>query len=146
MAIPIWSETNKLLGRFAVAGGVSTLFAFFSMPAIFYLCGRLSQIIYKNGAAEHQALIFNIAYVLSVILNVNFSFYLQKRAVFRSKKNWLGEYVKFWFGALGIIFIGYFIMWSLVEIYYINIIVANIITVCISAALSFTFHFLVTFK
>ena len=74
MAIPILSETNKLLGRFAVAGGVSTLFAFFSMPAIFYLCGQLLQIIYKNGAAEYQAVIFNIAYVLSVIMNVNFSF------------------------------------------------------------------------
>ena len=146
MSNALRSEMHKLLGRFAVAGGVSTLFAFLSMPAIFYLCSAITQLVFKSQMSGYQVTIFNISYILSVILNVNFSFYLQKHAVFRSEKSWFGEYVKFWLGALGIIIIGYFIMRSLVEIYYLNIMVANIITVCLSAALSFFFHFLITFK
>lgn len=139
-------EKVKLLSRFAVAGITSTVFAYFSFPIIFNLIMLMAKENKLFELMRYRGVVLNVSYMFALILNVSISFYLQKKVVFRSKRQWLREYIKFWMGALGIVLIGYFVLLWLTNIINLDIFISNAIVVTFSAVLSFLFHYIVTFK
>jgi putative flippase GtrA len=119
------------VARFAIAGAVSTLFAMFSFPIVY------EEIFRRNY--------FDLSYVLSCALNLSLSFTLQRYFVFQSNRSILKEFVRFIFGALFLMLIGYIIVWYLVRYFTFNIYLVNVFVVLIIAIASFLWHKLITF-
>lgn len=121
----------KKLSKFGLSGLLATGVSYVSFPLIY-------------GQIFHGKY-FVLSYVISSIINVTISFLGQKYFVFQSQgKIWL-EFLKFLFGALLLILIGFSLLYFLVEVIGVESFWANFIVVTMSAISSYFFHSKITF-
>lgn len=119
------------LTRFAIAGGIATVFAMFSFPLIYEeLFGRK---------------FFNLAYIISCLFNVVLSFLLQRFFVFQSENNLIQEFFKFVLGAVFLMLLGYVVVYFFVNYMDFNSYLINIAVVSITSIASFLWHKFITF-
>jgi|688.fasta_scaffold732212_3 putative flippase GtrA len=119
------------LGKFAFAGALSTIFAYFCFPIIYYFFSNTH---------------FIVAFSLSSIANITFSYLIQRNYVFESKKKINKEYFYFLLNAFFIMLAGYFVLHLFIFYFKLNAILANFVVVTASAIFSFTVHNFITFK
>lgn len=84
--------------------------------------------------------------VISNIISITFSFITYKLFVFRTKGNWINEYIKSYivYGASGIISI--YFLWIFVEKLYISIWVSQALLIAVVVIFSYLGHKHFTFK
>lgn len=118
--------------RFLLAGGWNTLFGY-SVGVGFYLW---------LSSNMHVALIGGIASVLSITM----SFLTYKIFVFRSSGRWIAEYLRSYvvYGSSALISV--IILWLLIDGLYINIWIAQGITILLTVVISYIGHARYTFK
>lgn len=117
--------------RYSLAGAFATIFSMFSFPLIY------EELFLKNY--------FNLAFVISCILNVALSFFLQRVFVFRSKNKILKELTKFLMGAAFLILVGYAVTYIFVQYMGLSSYRVNIAVVAMSSVASFVWHKFLTF-
>lgn len=116
--------------RFSVAGGIATTISYFTFPAIY------EYLFYKRLIES---------YLVSTILNITVSFFLQKYFVFRSTKKIFHEYLLFFSGAMGLVVLSYLLLQYLIYELRLESFYANAIAVTLTAAVSFIYHSKLTF-
>jgi len=118
--------------KYLVVGGWNTVFGYFVTIALFYL-------LREN---------FNIVQIgiLSNILGISMSFSTYKIFVFKTKGNWLKEYIKSYlvYGISAIISI--FLLWVLIELLELNIWIAQALSMITTVILSYIGHKNITFN
>jgi putative flippase GtrA len=119
------------LGRFGIAGGLATLISYVSFPLIY------------ETIFDRQ--LFALSFVLASFINVSTSYFLQRKFVFKSNKNWALEYAHFWLNASILMAVAFIVMYVLVHWMQINAFFANFIVVTISALASYMIHNRITF-
>lgn len=126
------SNLNPLiLKKFLFSGLLVTLLSYLSFPLIFY---------YFNEAY------FNLSYLISAIINISLSFFLQKFYVFKSNNKISKEYFRFLLNTICITFIYYIFLYLMVKYFLLNFILSNSILTTLAALSSYLVHSKFTFK
>lgn len=119
------------LGRFGIVGGLATLISYISFPLIY------------ETIFDRQ--FFALSFVLASFINVSASYFMQRKFVFKSSKNWLPEYAHFWINASLLMSVAFLVLYALVHWAQINPFFANFIVVTLSAIASYIVHNTITF-
>lgn len=119
------------LGRFGIAGGLATLISYTSFPLIY------------ETIFDRQ--FFALSFVLASFINVSASYFMQRKFVFKSSKNWLPEYAHFWLNASLLMSVAFLALYAFVHWTQINPFFANFIVVTLSAIASYIVHNTITF-
>jgi len=119
------------LGRFGITGGLATLISYISFPLIY------------ETIFDRQ--FFALSFVLASFINVSASYFMQRKFVFKSSRNWLPEYAHFWFNASLLISVAFLALYALMHWTQINPFFANFIVVTLSAIASYIVHNTITF-
>jgi putative flippase GtrA len=132
----IYSKIRTILDKrglkYVVTGGVNTLFGYLSTIILYYLLINKVEII--------------IILVISNILSISFSFLTYKLFVFKTLGNWLKEYARCYLVYGGISVIGISLTWLFLDIFYINIWIAQAISILIMIFFSYHGHNKFTFR
>jgi len=118
--------------RYLLAGFINTLFGYF-----------LGVFLYTQMIEHINILIISS---LSNLIAITFAFVMYKIFVFRTKGNWLGEYLKCYIVYGGSAIFSIFLIWFLVEMLNINIWLAQLLTIFITVVSSYFGHKSFTFK
>ena len=121
----------KFVVKYALAGALSTVFSMLSFPFIY------EEIFLKNH--------FNLAFAISVILNISISFSLQRIFVFKSKNKLIKELTKFITGAVFLTVVGYVVGYIFVHLMGFSSYKVNMTVVALSSVASFIWHKFITF-
>jgi len=124
--------SNKINNHYLIIGSLNTL--------VGYIVG----VMVYNAISTHYHII--AISIISNLICITFSFYTIKKFVFKSKNNWINEYLKSNISYISIFFISTSILWIFVDILKIDIIYSQGIVIIISAVLSYSFNFNYTFK
>jgi putative flippase GtrA len=120
------------LGRFGIVGSLATLISYISFPFIY------------ETIFDRQ--FFVLSYLLASFINVSTSYFMQRKFVFKSNKNWILEYAHFWLNASLLMSVAFLVLYVLVNWVQINPFFANSIVVTISAVASYIIHNSFTFR
>lgn len=123
---------NKRGLRYVVVGGVNTLFGYLLTVFLFYLLVNKIEII--------------IILVISNILSISFSFLTYKLFVFKTLGNWVKEYARCYLVYGGISVVGISLTWLFLDIFHINIWIAQAISILIAIIFSYHGHKKFTFR
>jgi len=123
---------NKRGLRYVVVGGVNTLFGYLLTVFLFYLLVNKIEII--------------IILVISNILSISFSFLTYKLFVFKTLGNWVKEYARCYLVYGGISVVGISLTWLFLDIFHINIWIAQAISILIVIIFSYHGHKKFTFR
>ena len=117
--------------RFLIVGGWNTLFSFIVGPVIYY------------GLQEnmHVLLVGAVAYVLTMTM----AFLTHKLFVFRTKGNWMFEYLRSYVVYGGSAIIGIFALWGLVDGMAVPFWLAQVLIVLVTVTISYFGHKKFTF-
>lgn len=112
--------------RFLVIGGINTV------------NGYLISLICYYTLAPHLNIVF-ISVIINII-SITFSFTTNKLFVFRTKGNWLAEYLRCYVVYGGVIFISLVATWLTVEVMLIQFWIAQLIIIPILILISYIGH------
>lgn len=118
--------------RYIVIGGINTIFG--------YLCGVLLYYFLNNRIKIILILI------ISNIISITFSFLTYKLFVFRTLGNWIEEYIRCCLLYGGVSVIGISLTWLFLDIFNINIWIAQAISMLIVIYISYYGHNKFTFR
>ena len=125
-------KIDSIKARYLLAAGWNTLFGY-------GLGVSLYKLLYPGLS------IFLIA-VLANLISISMSFLSYKLFVFRTKGNWIREYLRSYvaYGVTAVLSI--FLFWFLIDIHNINIWLTQLFAITMTAAASYFFHKYFTFK
>jgi putative flippase GtrA len=118
--------------RFLLAGGLNTLFGFSAANFIYFLL--------------HDKINLTSILIYSHVINVTFSFFIQKYFVFRASGNIIKQYLKAHFVNIVNFFINSFFIWIFVKKFFFVFWASLLITSFISIAFLYFLHMNFTFK
>jgi len=123
---------SKIFERYILIGVVNTICTFFISLGIYTILEKEIGIIYSG--------------IIVSIVCIKFSFWMQRLFVFKSKNSWAQEYIKsnISYGTLSVFSI--LIMYIMVEKFYIEIWVGQIILIPIIVLLSYLLNCKYTFR
>jgi putative flippase GtrA len=118
--------------RYIVVGGLNTLFG--------YLCGAFLFILLEKK--------IGIIYILIIsnILSITFSFLAYKLFVFKTSGSWLKEYIRCYLVYGGVSAISIFLTWIFLDIFFVNIWIAQGMSMMIVIFFSYHGHKKYTFR
>lgn len=116
----------KKINRIIIGGVLSTVISYITFP-----------IIYRNIFQEE---FFILSYLTACIINITFSYTIQRIFVYKSKEKLLREFI-FFSNAIILIIITYINLYILINWLNINYFQSNCIAVTISAIISFVLHY-----
>ena len=129
--VKIWKNLPEKF-RFLLVGGWNTFFGFCLGLVLYYsLIDRVNIILIG---------------ILGNIISITMSFLTNKLLVFRTKGNWLEEYLRCYliYGFMAITSIA--LLWLFVEFYKFNIVVSQLLILTISVFLAYVGHSRFTYK
>lgn len=118
--------------RFLLAGAWNTLFGYMAGLAIYHLLAEMTSIIVIGA--------------LGSILSISMAFVTHKLFVFRTKGNWLSEYLRCYLVYGGGAVIGIALLFLFVEILAVAFWLAQLLVILIGVAVSYIGHSRFTFK
>ena len=118
--------------RFLVIGGLNTIVGYFTVTIIYFLLASRVGIIFVG--------------IISNVVAISIAFTLNKIFVFRTRGNWLREYLRSYITYASTGFLGIFLLWLLVGRLGINIWISQAAIVLIVTTVSFFGHKKITFK
>lgn len=125
-----WLESRKV--RYLLAGGWNTVFGYGAGLAIYGLC------------AEHLHIV--VIGILANVIAITMAFLTYKLFVFRTKGNWLGEYLRSFIVYGGLAPLGIGLLWLLVEGMRMPFWLAQGIVVLTTIVVSYLSHSRFTFR
>ncbi len=118
--------------RYLLAGGWNTLFGYCVGVLFYYLL--------------HNYLHTLVIIVLANILNISMSFLTYKIFVFKTRGNWLSEYVRCYVVYGNIAIVGMLLIWMMVDFFMVPFWIAQALILLITVIISYVAHARFTFK
>lgn len=118
--------------RYLLAGGWNTLFGYCVGVLFYYLL--------------HNYLHTLVIIVLANILNISMSFLTYKIFVFKTRGNWLSEYVRCYVVYGNIAIVGMLLIWVMVDFFMVPFWIAQALILLITVIISYVAHARFTFK
>ncbi len=118
--------------RFILFGGLNSIFGYFSSLLIYY------SLIDLFG--------FILCAVMINIVNITFSFITLKLYVFKSRGNWVQEYLRSFITYLNIFILGFVILYTFSELLNFPFYIASFLTILFCAIFSYFLNLKFTFK
>ncbi len=118
--------------RYLLAGGWNTLFGYCVGVLFYYLL--------------HNYLHTLVIIVLANILNISMSFLTYKIFVFKTRGNWLSEYVRCYVVYGNIAIVGMLLIWLMVDFFMVPFWIAQALILLITVIISYVAHARFTFK
>jgi putative flippase GtrA len=113
-------------GRFLIAGGFNTAFAYGSFALLYRLFSNLVH--------------YTVIVVASTIVNITFSFLTHKLYAFRSRGNWLRAYLRYYvvYAVPFVLGLGAFAL--CIEVFHLNAYVTQALIMAVSTVISYVGH------
>lgn len=118
--------------RYLLAGSWNTVFGYCIGVLFYYLLHNLFHTL--------------VIIVLANILNISMSFLTYKIFVFKTRGNWVFEYIRCYVVYGNIALIGMLLIWALVDFFMVPFWIAQALVLVVSVTLSYVAHARFTFK
>lgn len=118
--------------RFLLAGAWNTLFGYVAGLAVYYLLAKTANIV--------------VIGILGSVLSISMAFVTHKIFVFRTRGNWLSEYVRCYLVYGGSAVVGIVLLFILVEVLVVAFWLAQLLVILTSVVTSYLGHSRFTFK